>query len=135
MKPWDERKEIEMKAGSFPKFLRKGCYRNNIADESGIEVARIGLFALNDDSDPTIEAFRDEIVDAYNMNSPTNLLRRSVKVEVRNVFGKEMIYPANVPAEIFAAIAGKKTLSNADLMNIQALGFKVEEVAPKKLAA
>lgn len=57
-----------------------------------------------------------------------------VEVEVRNVYGNEMIYPANAAAERFAAIAGKKTLSRADLMNIKALGFAVEEVAIKKLA-
>jgi hypothetical protein len=56
------------------------------------------------------------------------------EVEVRNVYGNEMIYPANYAAERFAAIAGKKTLSRTDLMNIKALGFAVEEVAIKKLA-
>lgn len=58
-----------------------------------------------------------------------------VLVEVRNVFGNATIYPANAAAERFAAIAGKKTLSNVDLMNIQALGFVIEEATPKKLAA
>lgn len=57
-----------------------------------------------------------------------------VEVEVRNVYGNEMIYPANAAAYRFAAIAGKKTLSRTDLMNIKALGFAVEEVAIKKLA-
>ena len=114
---------------AIPAVLRKGCYRNNIEDESGIEVARIGLFALNDDSDPTIEAFRDEIVDRYNAERPV------VKVEVRNVYGNDMIYPANAAAERFAAIAGNKTLRGIDLVNIKALGFAVEEVAAKKLAA
>lgn len=118
-----------MEASKFPNVLRKGCYRNNIVDESGIEVARIGLFALNDDSDPVIESFRDEIIDRY--NAP----KLVAKVEVRNVYGNEMIYPANFEAERFAAIAGKKTLSRTDLMNIKAIGFAVEEVAAKKLAA
>lgn len=58
-----------------------------------------------------------------------------VLVEVRNVYGNTTIYPANPAAERFAAIAGKKTLSNTDLMNIQALGFVVEEFKPNKLAA
>lgn len=56
-------------------------------------------------------------------------------VEVRNVFGNTTIYPANPAAERFAAIAGKKTLSNTDLMNIQALGYVVKEFKPNKLAA
>ena len=59
----------------------------------------------------------------------------AVMVEVRSVYGNEMIYPANFEAERFAAIAGTKTLSRTDLMNIKALGFEVEEVAIKKLAA
>lgn len=118
-----------MKANLLPTILRKGCYRNNIEDETGIEVMRVGLFALNDDSDPTIEAFRDLVVDRYNADRPV------VKVEVRSIYGNSTIYPANNTAERFAAIAGKKTLSNADLMNIQALGFTVEEVTAKKLAA
>lgn len=114
---------------AIPAVLRKGCYRNNIEDESGIEVMRIGLFALNDDSDPTIEAFRDMVVDRYNAE------RQVVKVEVRNVYGNEIIYPANRQAELFTKIAGKKTLNGIDLVNIKALGFAVEEVASKKLAA
>ncbi len=56
-------------------------------------------------------------------------------VEVRSVYGNTTIYPANAAAERFAAIAGKKTLSNTDLMNIQALGFVVEEAKPNKLCA
>lgn len=60
---------------------------------------------------------------------------KTVAVEVRSVYGNDTIYPANFEAERFAAIAGKKTLSRTDLMNIKALGFAVEEVAIKKLAA
>ena len=58
-----------------------------------------------------------------------------VEVEVRSVYGNELIYPANFEAERFAAIAGTKTLNRTDLMNIKALGFVVEEVSIKKLAA
>lgn len=57
------------------------------------------------------------------------------QVEVRNVYGNAMIYPANQAAELFAKLAGKKTLDRDDLKNIKALGFVVEEVASKKLAA
>lgn len=113
----------------FPTTLRKGCYRNNIVDETGIEVARIGLFALNDDSDPTIEAFRDEIVNRY--NAP----RMVAKIEVRNVFGVFKIYPMNEAAELIAKIAGTKTITNEALAYAERLGFRIEEVATKKLAA
>lgn len=89
-----------MKANEFPKTLRNGCYRNNIEDESGIEVARL-----------------------------------VVKVEVIKVYGNDMIYPKNSAGERFAAISGKKTFTGQDLANIRALGFVIEEVAGKKLAA
>lgn len=57
-----------------------------------------------------------------------------VEIEVRSVYGNEMIFPANFAAERFAAIAGKKTLNRTDLLNIKALGFEVEQVF-QKLAA
>lgn len=60
---------------------------------------------------------------------------RVIEVEVRNVYGNTTIYPANQAAGLFAALAGKKTLSNVDLIKIQALGFVIEEVATKKLAS
>lgn len=56
-------------------------------------------------------------------------------VEVRNVYGNEMIYPANRQAELFANLAGKKTLSQSDLSLITQLGFVVQEANPNKLAA
>ena len=86
-------------------------------------------FALTDDSDPASEALRDEIVDRYNADPLV------VKVEIVKVYGKDMIYPKNSAGERFAAIAGKKTFSSQDLANIKALGFAVEEIATKKLAA
>lgn len=54
---------------------------------------------------------------------------RVVLVEVRTVYGNTMIYPANKAAEILAAIAGKKTLSVADLQNAGLLGFEVVEIS------
>ena len=56
-------------------------------------------------------------------------------VEFRSVYGNETIYPVNYEAERFAAIAGKKTLSRTDLMNIKALGFSVVQDFPSKIAA
>jgi len=58
-----------------------------------------------------------------------------IKVEVRNVYGVDTVYPANDKAAIFALLAKKKTFSVSDLELIKALGFVVEEVAVKKLAA
>jgi hypothetical protein len=50
----------------------------------------------------------------------------SLLVTIKTVYGKEMIYPANVVAQICADIAGQKTLSRATLKHAQSLGFKVE---------
>lgn len=51
-----------------------------------------------------------------------------VQIQVRNVYGVPKIYPVNNAAQVFANIAGKKTLDQADLANIKALGFLVIEV-------
>jgi hypothetical protein len=50
-------------------------------------------------------------------------------IEVRNVYGNEMIYPANDAARTFASIAGTKTLKRDTLKKAQSLGFTVR-VAP-----
>jgi len=47
-------------------------------------------------------------------------------VTVKNVYGKEMIYPANSVAQIFADIARQCTLSRDTLKLAQGLGYKVE---------
>lgn len=51
-----------------------------------------------------------------------------VEISVRNVYGIPKIYPVNKAALVFANIAGKKTLDQADLANIKALGFRVVEI-------
>jgi len=49
----------------------------------------------------------------------------TITVEIKIVYGQQLIYPACEKSNIFAGIAGKKTLSKADLANIRALGFTV----------
>lgn len=51
-----------------------------------------------------------------------------VKVEVKNVYGNMLIYPANEKAESFCVLVGKKSLSKKDLKLIEGLGFKIEQV-------
>ncbi len=51
-----------------------------------------------------------------------------VQIQIRQVYGNSLYYPANQAAEIFAGIAGKKTFSRADIRSIQALGFQIEYV-------
>ena len=57
----------------------------------------------------------------------------TIQVSVRNVYGKPTIYPANERAEQFAALIRAKTFSHAQLEQIAALGFKVEQVADYQL--
>ena len=56
-----------------------------------------------------------------------------IEVEVRNVFGRSLVYPVNDNAKILASIAGAKTLSTIDLENAVKLGLNVKEVTPNKL--
>jgi hypothetical protein len=58
----------------------------------------------------------------------------TVKVQIKSVFGNHLIYPANTEAQLFADIAGTKTLSQSDLQKIVKLGFVIEEVQYYKLA-
>lgn len=51
-----------------------------------------------------------------------------INVEIRDVYGRKLIYPAGPLAERFAAIAGTKTLSKDNLRDIEALGFGVREI-------
>lgn len=55
----------------------------------------------------------------------------TIQIEVRNVYGKETIYPANETAKTFARIAGTKTLLRDTLRLAQSLGYTVE-VAPNQ---
>jgi len=49
-------------------------------------------------------------------------------VTIKNVYGKEMIYPANNVAQIFADIARQTTLSRETLKHAQSLGYKIDVV-------
>jgi hypothetical protein len=54
-------------------------------------------------------------------------------VTIKNVYGTEMIYPANSVAQIFADIARQKTLSRETLKLAKALGYEIQ-VQQQKLA-
>lgn len=59
---------------------------------------------------------------------------RIVQVQVRNVYGKATVYPANETAEFFAAIAGTKTLAPVVLAYARRLGFDIQQVEAYQLA-
>jgi len=52
-------------------------------------------------------------------------LTKTITVEIRDVYGKQTIYPVCDKAQIFADIAGTKTLLPRDIQRIQRLGYKV----------
>jgi hypothetical protein len=51
--------------------------------------------------------------------------RRRVLVEVRNSYGRDLVYPADGTARIFAKIAGTRTFSPAGLDLIRQLGYEI----------
>lgn len=53
-----------------------------------------------------------------------------VYVKIKNVYGKELIYPDCPVTEIFASIAKTKTLSQYDLVDIKKLGYEIS-IRPK----
>jgi hypothetical protein len=58
-----------------------------------------------------------------------------ILVEVRNVYGRELIYPANLNAARVCALLCKKTLSRSDLAILKELGHEVNERLVGKVAA
>ena len=51
---------------------------------------------------------------------------QSITVEIKDVYGSRVVYPACEAAKSFARIAGTKTLTPAALREIEALGFGIE---------
>ena len=56
----------------------------------------------------------------------------TIMVEVRDVYGQSKIYPVCGEAQIFAAIAGTKTLLPEDIKRIQMLGYEVK-IKPREI--
>ncbi len=51
-----------------------------------------------------------------------------IRVEIRNVYGEDKVYPKCPIAGRFANIAGTKTLTRETLVNILAIGFAIDVV-------
>ena len=49
-----------------------------------------------------------------------------VIVKVKNVYGNELVYPANDRARMFLNLTGKKTFSKAELKILQKVGYVVK---------
>lgn len=57
-----------------------------------------------------------------------------IEVEVRSVYGRPAIYPANEAAKIAAELVGAKTLQQRHIALLVKMGHEVVEVASPKLA-
>lgn len=49
-----------------------------------------------------------------------------LEVQLRTIYGRDLIYPVNETARRCAELVGRKTLLEVDLKRLQALGFVVE---------
>ena len=54
----------------------------------------------------------------------------TIKISVKNVYGRETIYPACKQSAFFAALAGTKTLTEDALRLIRAAGYEITVEAP-----
>lgn len=49
----------------------------------------------------------------------------TITIELKDQYGKRVIYPVCETAKTFAAIAGTTTLTDMTLMRINSLGYKI----------
>ena len=56
----------------------------------------------------------------------------NIIVQIRNVYGNELIYPVCATAQLLAKLAGRKTLGTVDIKTIEELGYVIR-VQPQKL--
>jgi hypothetical protein len=65
-------------------------------------------------------------------SSATPLAGRAITVRVTRNYGNEVVYPADESAELFAQLAGTRTLTRASITLIKQLGYEIsvqQEVA------
>ena len=53
-----------------------------------------------------------------------------ITVEIKNVYGNRLVYPACDQARTFCSLVGSKTLTQHHLNEIKALGYSVEVQTP-----
>jgi len=57
-------------------------------------------------------------------------MSRSILIEVKQSYGRKVIYPACNNAETFAKLAGCKTLTAQTLELIESLGYTIDTCTP-----
>jgi len=50
---------------------------------------------------------------------------KTIKVQIKNIYGNDLVYPACPAAVLFAQIAGSKTLTHGTLCLIERLGYEI----------
>ena len=56
---------------------------------------------------------------------PTKASPLTIRIELRDQYGKQVVYPVCEVAKTFAAIAGTATLTDVTLMRINSLGYNI----------
>jgi hypothetical protein len=54
-----------------------------------------------------------------------------ITVQVRNVYGNDLVYPVDDTALLFARLVGAKTFNAAQLRTIKALGYAIHVASGK----
>ena len=57
-------------------------------------------------------------------------MENKIRVEIKNIYGHNMIYPVCEKGKIFCRLIGKKTITESDKMDIEKLGYTFEIVPP-----
>ena len=57
-------------------------------------------------------------------------MEKEIQVEIKNVYGNDLVYPVCKKAILFSKLTGKLTFNSADIKNIKALEYEVKVIAP-----
>lgn len=53
--------------------------------------------------------------------------QRQIVIEVRDVYGNQLVYPVCDTAKRFCRLTGRKTFTHADLIEIEGLGYLIAQ--------
>ena len=107
-----------MKSNKF-----KQVYKNNHAIN---KLKKIYSWSEDDLNDRNSQCHESSTIKQLNRS-----LIMNIKVEIKNIYGKELIYPVCEKAKLFANLIGQKTLgelgySEYNINSIKELGYSVE---------
>ena len=53
-----------------------------------------------------------------------------IQVQIKTVYGNDIIYPVCEKAKLFAKFKGQKTITGSDIVIIKQLGYEIKVVHP-----